>query len=453
MKNRNLDLINGNITINLFKLSIPIILTSLVSIMYNLIGIKFVSYYLGDKAVSAATAASFFISLSYALLVITKNGAMIYVAQSIGAKRKNSAKRYARVSIIITVIMALIYSSISFIFAKYMIKMVGVRSEELLYPAIDFLRISSLGFVFLFLSQTLAAIINGEGDTFGPFLFLTTGIVINIILEYVFLDIFSLGIKGAAIAMVLAQMFSVIMLGFYIKRKKSPFRNMKIFKIDDFKYYKNVIRIGLPSGISQALFTFIAIIIAQMIANVDESILGVQRLGVQFESFSWNIAGGFASAVATFIGHNYGAMKYDRVMKIYKLAIYSVTSLCLTLTIVFVMFSRQLYSLFFSDPFLINQGVLYLTIIGLAQVPQGIEIITTGAFNGIGKTKEPNLIGIIGTSLRVPVIKILLPIFGIVGIWWTIHFSMVFKGVISLIIFLNVWKKQLEYVKIKSTKD
>lgn len=80
--------------------------------------------------------------------------------------------------------------------------------------------------------------------------------------------------------------------------------------IDEFKYYVNVIKIGLPSGLGQALFTLIAIVIAQMISQVDESILGVQRLGVQLESFSWNIASGFSTAVATFIAHNYGARSY-----------------------------------------------------------------------------------------------------------------------------------------------
>lgn len=445
---RKIDLTEGNLTINLFKLSIPIILTSLMSILYNLTDIKFISYYLGDDAVSSATAASFFIGLSYALLFITKNGAQIYVAQSIGAKRKNSAKIYARVSLVISLVFSLLYAIITFIFAKYMIKMVGIKSDIYLEPATQFLKVSSFGFVFLFLSQTISSIINGEGDTLGPFVFLSLGVILNIFLDYFFIGILPYGIKGAAIATITSQLISFILLVIYLKRPNSTFRNMKILKFDGFIYYRNIIKLGLPSGLSQALFTFISIIIAQMIANVDESILGVQRLGIQFESFSWNIAGGFSSAVATFIGHNYGAGKYDRVMKIYKISLISISIFSTFLTIIFIFLSRPLYKAFFTNPRLIEEGVKYLTIIGLAQIPQSAEIITTGAFNGIGKTKEPNIIGIFGSSLRIPLVRLVLPIFGIIGIWWVIHFSMLVKGILSVYWFLTSWKKHIEYVKL-----
>lgn len=441
MISKKIDLTNGDITLNLFKLSIPIILTSLISICYNLIGILFVSYYLGDTNVSSVSAATFYITLSFALLVITKNGSMIYVAQSLGARKENHAKIYARVSILLSIFMSIIYMLICIFFTEYMILKVGVSTPTILYPAIDFLRITSVGFIFVFVSQTIASIINGNGDTFGPFIILSSGMIINIIVEYIFLDTLSLGIKGAAFATVISQVISAIMLYIYFKRKKSFFHDVKLLKLDKFIYYKNIIRIGFPSSVSQVLFSYIAIKIAQMIANVDEMILAVQRLGIQFESFTWNIAAGFSSAVSTFVGHNYGAKKFERVIKIYKVAVISIILLCSFITIVFVNYSRELFSLFFKDSYLIEQGVLYLSIVGLAQVPQGIEIITTGAFNGIGRTKEPNIIGIFGTIIRLPLISYLLPIFGIIGVWWTIHFSMLIKGIISISVFLIVWRK------------
>lgn len=448
MKQRNLDLVNGNITINLFKLSIPIILTSLMTILYNLIDIKFISYYLGDDAVASATAATFFVNLSYSLLFIPKNSVQIYVAQSIGARRKNSAKKYSRVSLIIAFIFSVIYSILVYFFASFLIKLVGIKSEVFLIPAVDFLKLTSFSFVFLFISQTISSIINGEGDTLGPFMFLSFGLVLNIFFDYLFLAIFKTNLNGIAYSTILAQFFTMLMLIIYLKRKNSIFRNMKILKIDDIKYYRNIIKLGLPTGISQALFTLISILIAQMIANVDESMLAVQRLGIQFEAFSWNVAAGFGTAVATFIAYNFGAAKYERIFKIYKISIITVSTICLILTSLFIFYARDLYSAFFKNERLIKEGINYLTIIGLAQVPQGIESITTGAFNGIRKTKEPNLISILGTSIRIPMVKILLPIFGIVGIWWTIHITMLLKGIISMIWFILSWKNYLEYVKI-----
>ncbi|CAM3470133.1 MATE family efflux transporter [Pseudostreptobacillus hongkongensis] len=442
--NKNLELLEGDITKNLFKLSIPIIMTSLVSIFYNLISIKFVSYYVGDNAVTSVTAASFFLSFSYALLFITKNGAQIYVAQSIGASSINKAKIYARVSLILAFILSLIYMLITFVFAPSFIMLVGVKNQIYLYPAIEFLKISSIGFIFLFIGQTLAAIINGKGDTMGPFIILSSGLIMNIFLDFFFLGIMKEGVRGAAIATLISQILSCFILYLYFKRKKSIFNNIKIFVIDEFKYYVNVIKIGLPSGLGQALFTLIAIVIAQMISQVDESILGVQRLGVQLESFSWNIASGFSIAVATFIAHNYGAKRYSRISSIYKISVISISILCFILTLIFVFLARPLYEIFLSDEKLINEGTKYLTIIGLAQIPQGIESITTGAFNGIGKTREPNFISIFGTAIRIPIVKILLPVFGLVGIWWTIHFSMVIKGLVSMFWFIIIWIRFLK---------
>lgn len=442
--NKNLELLEGDITKNLFRLSIPIIMTSLVSIFYNLISIKFVSYYVGDNAVTSVTAASFFVSFSYALLFITKNGAQIYVAQSIGASSINKAKIYARVSLILTFILSFIYMLITFVFAPSFIMLVGVKNQIYLYPAIEFLKISSIGFIFLFIGQTLAAIINGKGDTMGPFIILSSGLIMNIFLDFFFLGIMKEGVRGAAVAALISQILSCFILYLYFKRKKSIFNDIKIFVIDEFKYYVNVIKIGLPSGLGQALFTLIAIVIAQMISQVDESILGVQRLGVQLESFSWNIASGFSTAVATFIAHNYGAKRYSRISSIYKISVISISILCFILTLIFVFLARPLYEIFLSDEKLINEGTKYLTIIGLAQIPQGIESITTGSFNGIGKTREPNFISIFGTAIRIPIVKILLPVFGLVGIWWTIHFSMLIKGLVSMFWFIIIWRRFLK---------
>ena len=442
--NKNLELLEGDITKNIFRLSIPIIMTSLVSIFYNLISIKFVSYYVGDNAVTSVTAASFFVSFSYSLLFITKNGAQIYVAQSIGASSITKAKIYARVSLILALILSFIYMLITFVFAPSFIILVGVKNQIYLYPAIEFLKISSIGFIFLFIGQTLAAIINGKGDTMGPFIILSSGLIMNIFLDFLFLGIMKEGVRGAAIAALISQILSCFILYLYFKRKKSIFNDIKIFVIDEFKYYVNVIKIGLPSGLGQALFTLIAIVIAQMISQVDESILGVQRLGVQLESFSWNIASGFSTAVATFIAHNYGAKRYSRISSIYKISVISISILCFILTLIFVFLARPLYEIFLSDEKLINEGTKYLTIIGLAQIPQGIESITTGAFNGIGKTREPNFISIFGTAIRIPIVKILLPAFGLVGIWWTIHFSMVIKGLVSMFWFIIIWRRFLK---------
>lgn len=438
---KKVDILTGNIGTNLFRLALPIVLTSLISILYNLTDIKFISTYLGDEAVASAAAATFFLVLGFALLLIPKNGAQILVAQSIGAKLYRNARAYARIAIIITIIFSIFTILICTIFTKELIHLVGISKPSILNMAITFLRWCSLGVPFLFLSNTLSSIISADGDTFGPFIFNSLGVIINIFLDYLFLGVLKFGISGAAIATVMSQIISFVALTFYFLSPKSKFRKMKLFKLDSFKMYIKLLKIGLPSGVSQGIFTAIAIVLANIIARYDDEVLAVQRLGVQFESFSWNISGGFSSAVATYIAQNYGAKQFDRIKKVYYISLKGISVFSVIITIVFIGFAKPLFSSFLHNERLIHHGINYLTIVGIAQFFQSVEIITNGAFNGIGHINEPTMIGVIGTASRIPLSYIFAPLFGITAIWWVISGTMIIKGIISFLLFMYIWNK------------
>ena len=180
---------------------------------------------------------------------------------------------------------------------------------------------------------------------------------------------------------------------------------------------------------------------ANIIARYDEEVLAVQRLGVQFESFSWNISGGFSSAVATYIAQNYGAKQFNRIKKVYYISLKGITIFSIIITLVFVTCAEPLFRAFLHNERLIQQGINYLTIVGFAQIFQSVEIITNGAFNGIGKINEPTIIGVLGTAARIPLAYFLAPLFGITAIWWVICSTMIVKGTISFILFMYIWNK------------
>ena len=205
--------------------------------------------------------------------------------------------------------------------------------------------------------------------------------------------------------------------------------------------YIKLLKIGLPSGVSQGIFTAIAIVLANIIARYDDEVLAVQRLGVQFESFSWNISGGFSSAVATYIAQNYGAKQFDRIKKVYYISLKGISVFSVIITIVFIGFAKPLFSPFLHNERLIHHGINYLTIVGIAQFFQSVEIITNGAFNGIGHINEPTMIGVIGTASRIPLSYIFAPLFGITAIWWVISGTMIIKGIISFLLFMYIWNK------------
>ena len=125
-KNSKINILEGPIAINLLRLSLPIIFTSLVSILYNLVDSKFIAIYLGDEALVAAAAASFFINFGFFLSNIPKLGAQVLVAQSIGGKKITSARKYARISLIVTLIVATIYTLVNIVFPKELIELLKI---------------------------------------------------------------------------------------------------------------------------------------------------------------------------------------------------------------------------------------------------------------------------------------------------------------------------------------
>lgn len=207
---------------------------------------------------------------------------------------------------------------------------------------------------------------------------------------------------------------------------------------------KEIVRLGFPNGVQHILFTVIAIIIGRMIAKWGASAIAAQKIAIQIEAVSFLTIGGFQGAVASFIGQNYGANRIDRIEEGYKISLYISCIVGLFVTVAFLVFPKQLMSIFIrNDVETIKIGVEYLRIMGFAQVFMCVEIVIAGAYSGIGRPKVSSWISIIFTAIRIPLALVLGrdSMFGIIGIWITLSFSMMIKGVLSYLFFSRDLKK------------
>ena len=189
------------------------------------------------------------------------------------------------------------------------------------------------------------------------------------------------------------------------------------------------------------MFSVFAIILAGMIASINETALGVQRVGIQFEAFSWNISIGLASAISAFVGQNYGARNFERLRTGYFIGLKWIVSIGFVISAVFIFGGKYLYGFFFENPETIAMGQDYLRILGFSQMFMCAEITTTGAFNGVGRTLQPTVNSVVVTSLRIPLAYILTLIMGLTGIWWSISGTSILKGIISVAWFLWTLRK------------
>lgn len=449
----NNRLTEGNIFRAIMKLALPIMGTSFVQMAYNMTDMIWIGR-VGSKAVAAVGTAGFFTWLGMAFILISKIGAEVGVAQSIGKKDIEAAKKFIRHTIQINVLLAILYGICLLIFRNQLISLFNLGDFEVISMAISYLTIIALGIVFYFINPIFTAILNGYGDSKTPFIINTIGLIINMILDPLLIlgvgPLPALGVKGAALATITAQ-FIVTMIFIYNVGKITLFSGFNLFRFPDWSYVKHIVKIGLPVATQSGLFTVFAMIIARIIANWGEIPIAVQKVGSQIEAISWMTAGGFSTALSTFVGQNYGAKKWDRIYKGYFTALGIVSVVGIVATCLLIFGARPIFSIFIPEEEAIRQGVIYLKILGLSQLFMCLEITTAGAFNGFGKTLPPSIVSIVLTGLRVPASIILSSssLLGLNGVWWSISMSSVLKGIILVTWFIILLVKNPYFKKDK----
>jgi putative MATE family efflux protein len=443
MKKR--DLTEGNILYKLTMLSLPIMGMSLIQMAYNMIDMIWIGR-LGTGAVAAVGTAGFFLKFGFALTALIFIGTGVRTSQSVGAKDLKKANSYGETSIINTI--GIITLFIVFILATrfQLIGFFKLNNPAIEKMAIDYMTITAFGIFFSALSLVFTRIFNGHGDSKTPFYITSIGLVVNIILDPILIfGLFGapkLGVVGAAIATVFAQIIVSSIL-FITLRKK-----YKLFA-DGIHYDKeksmDIIKLGAPVAAQRILFTAFSVFIARIIADWGSDAIAVQRIGVQIESLSWITAGGFQGALAAFVGQNYGAKKYDRIKKGYFNAIGIISTLGVFVSFILIVFPEPIFRIFLQDDKIVSLGANYLRILGISQLFMVIEMTTVGGFQGIGKTLPPSIVSIILTGARIPMALILsATALGLNGVWWSITISSILKGIVLPIWFLIHLKKNLK---------
>jgi len=451
MMNRRLDLTEGSIGKSLIKLALPIMGTSFIQMAYNIIDMMWVGKD-GSDSVAAVGTAGFYPWLAMAFIMISKAGAEIKVAQSIGNKNVKLTKEYIKAAIELNIIIGLIYTLVMLLFNKQLIGIFNLGDDTIIRNAREYLIIVSIPMIFYFLNNVFTSIFNGLGDSKTPFMINTLGLVCNIVLDPIFIfgigPINKMGVKGAGLATALSD--GIVTLAFLaiILKTKNKFFKVKLFRNMKLDYYNVLYKLGLPVALQEGLFTIFSMAIGIIIARFGADAIAAQKVGSQIESISWTTAEGLAVALSTFVGQNYGARKHDRITKGSRFAIMTALIWGGFTSITLILLCNPIFALFINEQQAILKGADYLRILGFSQLFMCIEITMGGIFKGIGRTKIPSYISIIFTGARIPMALILSNdrILGVNGIWWSISVSSILKGISILSIFIILHRAKKFYM-------
>lgn len=431
---KHLDLLHGKILPTMIRLSAPLMGTAFIQMAYNLTDIAWIGR-IGTDAVAAAGQVGFLMWIGSAFMLVPRVGMAVLVAQYYGAKNTNRARLTINNGLWLSLIMGILYGALLLIFKNALIQFynlddsVNVLTEQ-------YLVVIALGMPLFFVNPVLSGAYNSLGNSRTPFRINAIGLIINIIgdpfLIFGWGPFPALGIKGAALATVFAQVVVLICFGFVIAQSNNIIYHSRPLRFQpDLKLLKIISRLGYPASLQSSIHALVSVLLNRYVASYGAMPLAVASVGGNIESISWMTTEGFASAITAFTGQNVGARFWQRVKSIYYTSMKSVGVIGIFATLVLLVLRYELFKLFIpDDPQAIALGAIYLLIFGLSQFFMSIEIGGGGFLNGIGDTRTPAVINSFFNIMRLPLALFLMPSLGVAGVWIAMSLSSVFKGII-----------------------
>ena len=426
----------------LMKLAMPIMASSFFMMLYNITDMFWIGK-LGSSAVAGVGTGGMFTWIAQGLPVLARMGGQVKMAQCIGAGEKSRAAVYGRAALKLTAWFAVLFGVIVMCFAPQMISLFAVPDKVTNDYAVMYLRITGTLAGFQFFAFVFNGLFTASGDSRVPFAASVTGLAANMILDpclVLGIGFFpSMGVAGAAIATVTAQVLSLaVYLVVLFARMKGHDRDILYVQPGTGRQgvYRDILKIGVPSALQTTLYAFFSSVLARLTAPYGAGAIAVSRLGGQIESITWNAADGFSAAMNSFTGQNYGAHKFERIRKGYRISFISMVTWGLAVTGLFLIFPEPLSRLFFFEKDVIDISVSYFRVVGLAEAFMAVELMSSGSIAGFGETRVSSIISIVLTGARIPIALILGKMgLGYYSIWWAFMSTSTLKGIVLWIAF------------------
>lgn len=377
----------------------PIAVGTLFQQLYNTVDAIIVGRCVGKQALasvggSAAVLSNFVIGFFTGLSA----GATVIISQHFGAKNIKQLSRGLHTAYAFSVTVSIAISVMGWLAAPALLRLLKTPSD-VMPDSILYLRIYFLGIVFTLVYNMGSSIMRAIGDSRRPLLFLIICCALNIILDLFFVVGLGMGIEGAAIATVLSQAISSLLVTRALMKSYGILR----LELKSIRFHadmlKSELRIGLPGGLQSFGYSISNIIIQAVINDFGTDTAAAWAAFGKMDAIFWTVCGSFGIAITTFSGQNYGARKYDRVKKSMRISLGMSLGVCGSLILFLMAFCRPLYVVFTADQNVIDIGVYMLRLITPSYIIFIFVEIFSGALRGIGDVLIPSAITLGGVLL------------------------------------------------------
>lgn len=447
MPGKKVDLLKGPVTSSIVRLAVPIMAGSFLSLAYSLTDMFWIGK-LGTQAVAAVGTGGLLMWVSDGILSIMRIGGQVHCGQSFGRGKIEEVRCYGREALRLGFFAAFLLFLTYFFVADPIISIFNFNEVSTHNDSIVYLRAISFGLFAIYGGRILSSLLTTVGNSKSPFTANAIGLIINMILDPLMIITMDLGVLGAGLATVIAQVIVLVIL-FFVAKKDDIFNNLKLFSEPiAWSSVREILRIGLPAGVQSLIRSTVTIVISRMVVRFGDLSVAVQRFGSQVESISWLTADGFGSAVSAFVSQNYGAGQGKRMKRGYRSASLIVFIICVFTTAILYFFAADITALFMNEPEAIAGGKDYLQILSASQILMGLEIMTIAAFSALGQTRFTAIISTIFIGARIPLAAFLSSTsLGVNGIWWTMTITTNVVAVVFIFSFLR-YMSRLERYKL-----
>lgn len=426
---------------NPYSFAMPMLIGSLFQQLYNTADSIIVGRFIGKEAMAAVSGANPIMFLLVAALMGVSLGFSILVSQFYGSGDLKKVKATIDTTYILLFIGSILISILGIVFGGPMLKLMNTP-ESVFAQSKLYLTIIFSGILFSAGYNSVSAILRGLGDSVTPLYFLIIATILNIVLDLTFIVVLRMGVEGVALATIMAQAVSFIISIIYLNKKHEVLK----FKIKgivyDNKIFKDGLRLGLPSGIQQMLFSIGNMTLQFLVNSYGTSAMAAFGAGLRIENFISLPIMNLGSAVSTFVAQNIGAGENERVKKGIRESIKMTLVLAVTVIALILLFRENLIALFNTDKDVIKIGSSYLFIIGPFFLFIGTSFVLSSAMKGAGDSMFALISSIVSLWLgRLPASYMLSKFFGTDGIWMGIPFGWTLGLIVTVIYYKKgYWK-------------
>lgn len=383
--------------------TLPMLIGNIAQQLYNTVDSIVVGRYVGDNALAAVGSAGPIMNLLLVLFIGISMGASILVSQYFGAKQRENLSYTIGNCIVLTAISVVVIMVLSVIVVRPLLEVLKTP-DTIIDWCTSYLLIMFLGVVGTAYYNILSGVLRGLGDAFSSLVYLLVATVLNIILDLLFVAKFGMGVSGVALATVIAQFISAL-LCFRRLTQLTDIFDLKLEYMKLKKLYANgIVNLGLPSGLTQAIFSMAMIVVQSLTNSFGEMFIAANVIIMRVDGFAMLPNFSFGTAMTTYAGQNVGAKKIGRVVKGAKQGTLIALLTTTTITGLILIFGKQLMGIFTTTTELVELSRRMMGIIALGYIAMAVTQSLSGVMRGAGDTMTPMWISLFTTvAVRVPV--------------------------------------------------